>query len=111
MLKGEHGIIKKGLVMNIEVNLENAVSLFSYADKKIICGILSELDLSEDKSNITINLTDVSNNVGFSRSMTMNCIKTLCCLGVITTQNRSPMGTLIVVCNAAACRRIYELCS
>lgn len=97
--------------MDIQVNIENAVSAFTYADKKIVLCLFSALDLSRDMNEQTINIKTVAENTGFSRTMSVNCLKTLCSLGVISTQNRGPAGTHIVVCNAEACQRILELCS
>ncbi len=97
--------------MDIQINIENAVASFTYADKQVVCGLLSKLDLSKDMNEATLNIKSVSENAALSRTMVVNCVKMLCCLGVIATENRGPAGTHIVVRNAKACRKIFDLCS
>ncbi|MBQ8248061.1 MAG: hypothetical protein IJZ42_13115 [Lachnospiraceae bacterium] len=97
--------------MDIQVNLEQAVSEFTYAEKMITKSLLSNLDLSQDSYKATINMKLLALETDLSRAMLVNGIKTLCVLGVIATHNRGPAGTCIIVRNAEACRHILELCS
>ena len=97
--------------MDIQINIENSVSAFSYGDKQVISGLLSRLNLSLDQGAATVMVKTVAEDLSVSRATLVNCIKMLCCMGVISTENRGPAGTLVTVCNAAACRKILELCS